>query len=644
MVGAQHPWNRLTSGLSRRWRGLVPGVVTTSLVLLARGLGLLQYPEHLALDHGLRWRPPEPMDPHIVIVGITEQDIQQLRTYPIPDGELAALLQQLQRYDPRVIGLDIVRDLPMEPGHATLTQTWAHMPNVIAIEKALPDVSGFTFTGPANLPEAQVGFVDALLDRDGFLRRSLLGATNAAGVYRFSLTIRLAEAYLAGEGFTLENGRRDPIAMRFGTTELTRFRSHTGGYVGADAGGNQILMNFRSGPRPFRMVSLQQLQAGQVDPQWFRNRIVLVGITALSQKDVVNVAAIAGFNPGLVYGIEVQAHAVSQIINAVLADRPLLTAWPDPGEYLWILVWGLLGLGLGQRRISPAPHLLWMTGIGLGLVGLGYGGLIMGVWLPIVPALLAFGVNGVVLYGFALYDRSLRARIDDRQRVIDRTFNAIHNGPLQTLAGMLRHVQAQDWSLPEVHTHLDHLNQELRQVYDTVRQETLLSGHHFRLGTDSIDLYRPLREVLYDVYSRTLERDLPYFQGLSVKVVKFEPITDTNLSLEQVRDLCRFLEEALCNAGKYAVGATRLTVICMQTAEYNVIQVADNGIDSTLDVPNPPLRGRGTQQAQDLARQLGGTFRRSPNPPKGTLCELTWPIRKPRRWPLDWPWQSRRAD
>ena len=297
------------------------------LVVVARLTGSLQGLEWAALDSGLRLRPPEAMDDRIVIVGITEADIQRIGAYPIPDRNLAELLETVQRYRPRAIGLDIVRDLPVEPGHQALTAALANMPNVIAIEQALPDVSGAAIAPPPNLPADRVGFVDALLDRDGFVRRSLLGTSNPAEEYRFSLTLRLAASYLAAEGIPLDNGMQDPVAMRFGSTELTRVRPHTGGYVGADAGGNQILINFRSGPAPFRIISMGEVEAGTVKPEWFRDRIVLIGITALSQKDVVNSAAIAGSTPGLVYGVEIQAHAISQILSAVLADRPLLTSW-----------------------------------------------------------------------------------------------------------------------------------------------------------------------------------------------------------------------------------------------------------------------------------------------------------------------------
>lgn len=619
------------------WAGILPGILMMGLVVVARLTGSLQGLEWLALDYGLRLRPPESPDERIVIVGITEADIQRIGAYPIPDQEVAKLLKTLQGYQPRAIGLDIFRDLPVDPGHRQLTAALAQMPNVMAIEKALPDQSGLVVNPPSNVPDTQVGFVDAILDRDGFLRRSLLGTSNPTGEYRFSLTIRLAEAYLKGEGLSLENGIQDPVAMRFDSVELTRFQPNTGGYVQADAGGNQILINFRRGTDPFRMVTMSEVEAGRVDPSWFRDRIVLIGITALSQKDVVNSAAIAGSPPGLIYGVEVQAHAISQILSAVLEDRPLLTAWPDVWEYLWVVAWGLLGWGLGRLIQSPTKQVLSVAGLSLGLIGIAYGGLIGGIWIPLVPALLVFGLNGGVLYGFSVYDRSLRERIEDRQRVIEHTFDTIHNGPLQTLAGILRHAQDQDWSVSQFNSRLQQLNVELRHVYEAVRQETLDQGNQFLvMGDRLLDLQAPLHEVLYEVYAYTIQRDFPGFESLKVKVVDFEWLDCRGLGWEQKRDLCRFLEEALCNVGKYAVEATRLTVVCKGEGDRNVLQITDNGAEREGDSranSSKQSHHRGTQQATNLARYLGGEFKRVPATPKGITCELQWPTRKMLSWP-----------
>lgn len=502
-------WKRLKNE-SAIWRIVaLPGAIVIGLVVAARLAGALQWLEWSALDEGLRLRPAEAIDERLLIVGINEADIRQIGTYPIPDRDIAALLKQLQINQPAVIGLDIFRDLPVQPGHDALVQAFRDSKNVIAINKVLPDRSGMTVDPPPTLPPEQVGFADAILDTDGSLRRSLLGTSDAKGTWHFALSLRVAETYLATKHITLDNGKRDPVAMRFGSVELTRFQPNVGGYVRADAGGNQVLLNVRSGRKPFRVVSLQDVQTGKVDPSWIRDRIVLIGITAPSVKDVARSGAIASDNPALIYGVEIQAHAISQIVSAVLDQRPLLNVWSELWEYTWIIAWGILGISLGRIR-KPLQILLGLAIACITLISISYGLLLLSWWIPVVPALLVLLLNSAGLAAFYRYDQDLKARLHDRQRVIDYTFNTIHNGPLQTLAALLRRAQLEDLSSSQMLTELQQLNQELRSVYDIVRRDALVQGDQFYLTHDyELNLQEPLHEVLYEVYSSVLERDFP---------------------------------------------------------------------------------------------------------------------------------------
>ena len=619
----------LPSQWEKLWRNrtLLSGLGATLFIVVIRLLGGFQFLEWKLLDTMLRLRAAEPIDPRITIVAINEEDLQQIGVYPIPDGQVADLLQTLKNYQPRGIGLDIFRDLPVEPGHQNLGQIFATSPEIIGIERRI--IPPLVPPAPA-LPDDQAGFVDVVLDSDGFLRRDLLGATDPDGNYRFSFTIQLAQLYLEKNGISLDNGLRNPVAMRFGSVELPPFRKNEGGYVRADAGGHQVLVLPRSGSQPFQTVSLKELKAGTVPDDWLTDRIVLVGITAPSIKDFVNSDAIQGVNPGLVSGIEFRAHALSQVLSAAMDGRSLLRSWPELVEYGWILFWGLAGAGLHYWTRSPREQLATVVLGVLILTVLGYGLLLQGLWLSIVPTGLAFFVNSVVIYIFYLYDQGLRDRIQERQQVIEQSFDAIHNGPLQSLVQLIRQTQADTPLRPEQYqAELQALNQELRQVYSFLRQESSESSNYLHLGSASmIDTTLPLHELLYEVYSYTLERDFPCFSSLKFQITKFEPMIETGLSLEAKKSLARFLEESLCNCGKYAIGATRLKVVCCCDQGVNVIQVTDNGTGITVAATNPALTsisgGRGSQQAQQLAKQLRGSFERTQVQPKGICCSLSW--------------------
>jgi len=606
------------------WRvGTLPGIVVLCLVIIARLTGSMQSLEWLVFDSFLRLRVAEPIDERILIVGINEDDIRDVG-YPIPDKEMATLLKKLQSYAPRAIGLDIVRDLPVEPGHGELVNTLKDSKNLIGIEKVLPQ----TVDPPPDLPNKQVGFVDQIPDADGKLRRSLLGTTTAKG-YKFALSLKLAEIYLAHEGMKLEHGIGDTI--RFGNTELPRVFSNSGGYVRTDTGGFQVLLNFRSGRERFRRITLGDIKAGKFQPEWIRDRIVIIGMTAPSAKDFTTTSAIPSAKfapPGQVYGVEIHAHAVSQIISAFVDSRPLLKTWKHEWEYLWIIAWGFLGIANARLNKFPLINLLAIGIASFILILVSYLFLVWGWWIPLTPAIIIYTLNSLGLTALYQYERTLQSRINAHRTMIERTFETIHNGPLQTLAKALKLLRDQnlpsDKLLPEVQKELEKLNYDLRDIYEFLQREPVNQDSSLYLGKGLvINLHDPVHEILYQVYSYTLERDFPCFKTVRVKIRTFEPIEEKGLSIEQKRGLCRFLEEALCNVGKHATGVTRLEVTCSLFEGWQTLSIVDDAL-----AISSYKEGRGTQQFRNLARQLKGKFRRVSLSPRGTLCQLSWPVGK----------------
>jgi CHASE2 domain-containing sensor protein/two-component sensor histidine kinase len=573
-------------------------------------------------------RPAEAVDERVVIVEINEKDIQSIGAYPIPDHDLARLLRTLQKYQPRAMGIDIVRDLPVDPGHSELVAAFQDIKNLIAIEKVLPP----PFKQPPELPPEQIGFADVIVDADGKARRALLGVKRPGDPkkYAFSLPLRLAEVYLEAKGIELNRGILDPNAMRFGSTELPRFLPHPGYYGAADDFGVQVLLNFRSGRGRFPTLSFQDIESGRVNPQVLRDRIILIGITAPSLKDAVDTSAIANLElPGQIYGVEFHAHVTSQIISAVLNRRPPLKTWASVWEYLWIVSWGILAINLSRLTQSPLKSFLYVGAASLSLIALGYAFILGGWWIPIAPALFILVLNGAVLSAFYQYDQALRFQIAVRQQTIDRTFTEIHNGPLQTLANILRHVRDQDLPQNQLLQELENLNFEIRALGEYLEKEALAQKESLLLESNRIlDLKQPIHELFYEVYSQTLQRNFPCFPTLKVKIRSFDPIEDQYLSLKQKRELCQFLQEALCNVGKYAKGVTRLSATGKLNQGWYTLCIQDNG--SGL---NSSAEGLGTKQSRNIAQQLGGKFQREPCGEKGTMCKLTWPISR-RNWHL----------
>lgn len=622
--GSLHFWAHVKQQ-AKVWRvGLLPGLVVVACVLLARGTGSLQVLEWMAFDQLLKSRPLEAPDPQVVIVGIDERDIKTLGKYPIPNQNLADALNILQAAKPRAIGLDLFRDLTQTPDRAALAEVFRNSPNLIGIES----VVGEQTVKPApELPPERVGIADAVLDADGKLRRALLATQVDSGQIKYSMMLRLAALYLQPEGIPFKHGARASAPIHFGSLALPRFEANTGSYVGARDGGNQILLDFRSHPSPFPVLHLRDVLSKQFQPDQVRDRVVLIGMTATSVNDNFLTSATQGtmlsneLNASdhyqIIYGVEYQAHAVSQLINAALGKRPLLQTWPDSIEYAWIFLWGVLGIALGLILQSPWKTLLSLAVASLGLVALSYGLLLLSWWVPLVPALMTLVAAGLTT---SFFDRDFRVLVEQRSLTLKRTYDAVHNGPLQTLAAILRNLDEEP-SLGQLRSQLQDLNLELRTVYESMHQ-ALTPG-------ESSTADQPIDELLYAVYDNTLKRNLPGFWTIKTFIPPdFTLLKNCSLDAEQKQGLCLFLEEALCNVGKHAVEATYLDVVCKLDNNHYSLQIVDNGAQYFAGLSRTRI-GRGTDQATELARSLKGTFQRRMHSPQGMVCELTWQLKQP---------------
>ncbi|MHC5932915.1 sensor histidine kinase [Nostoc sp.] len=622
-------WNRIYQEFGLWSLAAPPGILVLVLVILIRMVGGMQSLEWMFLDTMLCLRPAEKLDERVVIVGIDEKDIEWVKQYPVPDGKIAELLTKLETYKPLAIGLDIFKNVPVEPGGEQLAKVWRENTNIISIEKILPPKE----ISPArSLPPEQIGFVDLLNDADSKNRRYLLYTTNPKNDKedKYSLALQLVTRYLKTKGIELETGKNDPNTIMIQGAELPRITDNFGGYVGINHGdgGLSILMNFRNNYQPFHVISLRDIlndKNKNVYAKLLRDRIVLVGNRNLSVGDIFYTSALPTLElKGQIYGVDYHAHVISQILSTVIDGRPMLHSWGDMGEYIWIVIWGFLPIIIGRLTQSVWKNLFSVCLAGVCLFSYGYVMLwLWGIWIPVAPSLMILAVNGVGLSAFTFYqhDKFLRSQINERQNTIQHTFTVIHNGPLQTLAYGLKHMRAKDVPYEQLLGQFEKLDREIREIGEFLKLETLTKEESLRLGSGLIlELNRPLHDLLYEVYSSTLERhDFEYFKTLKVKIRNFEPIDGKYLSMEQKREICLFLEEALCNVGKHAQGVKRVQATGVYAENQYKLCVKDNGYGIQSKVEN-----KGTKHSKLLARQLGGEFRRESLSPRGTICELSW--------------------
>ncbi len=120
--------------VSAEMKILLTSIIITGLLLGIRQLGWFQPLELAAYDWMVRTRPAIEPDSRLLIVKITEEDIQLRQHWPLSDQIIADTLQIISQAEPAVIGLDIHRDLPQEPGHQVLAAQ-LQSPRVIVIKQ-----------------------------------------------------------------------------------------------------------------------------------------------------------------------------------------------------------------------------------------------------------------------------------------------------------------------------------------------------------------------------------------------------------------------------------------------------------------------------------------------------------------------------
>ncbi|MGF2038298.1 MAG: CHASE2 domain-containing protein [Nostoc sp. CmiVER01] len=394
---------KLKQSLSREHRELITAAIVAFCVLLLHSIGLLQSLEFAALDQFFRLRPNEPPEQRITIVAIDEAYLKEVGSWPIPDANIAQLLKKLNVHKPRAIGLDIYRDLLVEPGNQELRNAYKLMPNLIGIQLLAND-KNVNVLPPLGLNKDQVGFNNVLYDLDGKVRRSLLYWHVNNQVHE-SFALKLALLYLKSENITPTKAKNNPEYLQLGKAIFTRFQANDGAYVGADARGYQILTNF---PKPkcqsssgewcsFRQVSIRDVLADKVKENFIKDRIILIGSTAPSLQDFVFIpysSSLMGTAKPLP-GIQLQAYFISELISAALQGRPLLKVWPDLLENLWIFIWSYLGTVTAWRIRHATKNLLSILLSCLVLTVSAYLAFLYGWWIPLIPSLLSFGSSAM---------------------------------------------------------------------------------------------------------------------------------------------------------------------------------------------------------------------------------------------------------
>ena len=403
---------------------------------IAGWFGLL---ERTTLEHFFAIRPSEKRDKRILIVTIDEQDITEVGRWPIPDKYLADALKEINQYQPSVIGLDIYRNLPVEPGNQELVKVMQTTPNLIGVKKMLGDKADKVAPPPTLSELNQVALADLILDADSKVRRGLLSAFDEdKNVYQ-GLAASLSSIYLDKKGIEAIYDPKEK-SLRLGKAVFYPFTQKEFAYRNVDKTVYQILLNYRSLKQDFETVTLRDVLSGNLSEEQVRSRIVLIGMTAKSVNDFHSIGYASSVrNKNIrIPGVKIHAHLASQILSGALDGRPMINVLSYQKEFLWILCWSFTGscvswvlLQVNSKQEKPFLGLT-LLGISIAvgtLIVSCYGSFLICWWIPAVSPFFALITSAIIVSNFHKhwqleqaneklqeYSRTLEVKVEERTK------------------------------------------------------------------------------------------------------------------------------------------------------------------------------------------------------------------------------------
>ena len=300
---------------------VVNSLILIGLVLTAYGLDLLDGPELDTIDARFEIRGDVGAPADVVVVEIDDVSFNELnQAWPFPRSLHADAIDRLRRAGARVIAYDIQFTEPTRPSEDNALIGAVDRADGVVLATTEVGQGGQTnvFGGDQVLRQtgARAGSSNYVNDSDGVIRRQPYAVE---GLESF--------AVVAAEEF---RGRRLPVRESL------------------------EWIDFRGPPGTVESVPFSRLLEGRTPPDFFRDKIVVIGATAPSLQDV-HPTAVGGDAP--MSGPEIQANAIATILE----DFPLQTA-PRALNVALIVLLGLIGpgiaLALGPLRAAICGALL----------------------------------------------------------------------------------------------------------------------------------------------------------------------------------------------------------------------------------------------------------------------------------------------
>jgi CHASE2 domain-containing sensor protein/CheY-like chemotaxis protein/nitrogen-specific signal transduction histidine kinase len=396
-------WSKFKQQMGQ-WRVIFVTSPTVAIcIILANTVGAFQLLEWATLERYFALRPQKQSEKRILVVTIDEQDTFQIGKGQIPDAVIADAIKRIRIGQPVAIGMDLYRDLPLEPGHQEFVKVMETTPNLIGVKKIIDRK-----VAPPNILSQldRVALADVVLDSDGKVRRGLLSAEDEQGKVYLGLAAQLSIMFAESKNIKLEALHEKQTILRLRKAVFIPLQKHQEfNYHGADLGGYQIFLDFHGFGDSFDTVKLRDILSNSVPVTQIRDRIVLIGVTAASSNDFHHVGYRRnwGSKDEVMAGVIVHANLISQILSAAIDGTPLLRGWSNVAVSLWVLWWSVAGSGMSLLLLKVHRTGTYLLGLlvlgtlfsGASIITIGYIIFLTGYWVPSISPILALFISAI---------------------------------------------------------------------------------------------------------------------------------------------------------------------------------------------------------------------------------------------------------
>ena len=385
----------------RTLRRLIPYAIASGLLIGLQHSPVVETSNLLVYDLALHLRnrtnnaDDETLAWPITVVGINEADLERY-SWPLDDSLLCSALQRIDALGARAIGLDLYRD----QAKPCLQREIQRNPRLISIRNEANGIAAIPGT-----PARQQAFNDLVMDADRVVRRDLVHVGGQDEAVR-SLPLRLLETAAKTPGL---DQRLEQLQDHYWLAE------ESGGYRNLDSAGYQTMLPVYP-PGRYSSLSLADLLEGKVAAEQMRGRVVLIGSTARSLRDLFEIPH-SRFTQGSQFfevpGVELHAQRLEALQRLLQNEQPELVTAQGWQRTLLTLFMALLGVVIAERpsRIRLSVLLLFIAATVLSTAVFSL--TVMGIWVGITMpyfSLVLMGGSGIIKRGVQSQRHQLEMR------------------------------------------------------------------------------------------------------------------------------------------------------------------------------------------------------------------------------------------